>query len=235
MNPPARTPGGVVLPRPFLPPPLETLSLDGAEDTQRRLELRRSYESGYQAGHADGQAEGMAEGKRLALAAAAQQVEAGARDAAARSQREGVAVLNAALAELAAHHAEAAAERERAVRDALAAALRHLAPRLADAAMPGELAALVTEALTRRGRDLVTLRAHPETLAQLPPGAAPEMLRLEPDATMRKHTAEASWVSGGLVLDAEALADRVLAVLVPPAPATPQTEPAPSPMQEKPA
>lgn len=204
--------------RPFLPPPIETVLLDPGSETPEQRAVRRAYESGYQAGLAEGHGRGLGEGREAGRAEGLEQAAASAEAQAGRARREGLSALNAALAALLDRRAEDRAALDRALRDTLAAALRTIAPALAGAALRDEIDAMLAEAMARRGTEAVTLRAHPATLAALPAGSLPEAVALLPDAAMREDMAEASWQTGGIVFDAAALAQGVLAILAPPVP-----------------
>lgn len=205
--------------RPFLPPPLESLAppASGAEgEAEHPGEARRHHDQGYRAGFAAGLERGHAEGHRAGFADGLRQAGEAASAEVERSRREGVGALRAGIAELLAGRAEDRAAQERDLRATLAASIALIAPALARRSLGAELEALVGEAMAQRGEAGVSLRAHPETLAALPAGAAGPGLSLRPDPSMRKDTAEASWGRGGLVFSAEALAERLLAILAPP-------------------
>lgn len=207
--------------RPFLPPPIETVLVDPDGETAEQRAVRRAYESGYQAGLVEGRGRGLDEGRNAGLAEGLEQALAAAEEQAGRARRDGLSAMNAALDTLLDRRAEDRAGLDRSLREALGAALRTIAPVLAGGTMRSELDAMVAEALTRRGTETVTLRAHPDTLAVLPAATLPEAVALLPDPAMRKDMAEASWQTGGLLFDAAALAEDVLAILAPPPPPSP--------------
>ena len=211
--------------RPFMPPPLASLGLGG--DANGHGADQRQVQAAFQAGRAQGLEEGRAQGRKEGLAAGQQQGLSQAEAHSAERERQGLGALNNALASLLANREADRQAMDAAGRAALAALLDLVAPTLLASGLGAELQAVLAEALERRGTDKVTLRAHPKTLAALPPGAAAapaEQLHLLPDTAMAPGTAEASWQGGGLLFNPPALLARMRAILAAP--------PQPLPLQE---
>jgi flagellar biosynthesis/type III secretory pathway protein FliH len=180
--------------RPYLPPSINLL-LAGEDGSAalRRQEEERMRNAAFDAGHRRGIEEGLAQG-HASLAARA-------------------------LETLLSTRAQDRRSLDADTRATLVAALEAIAPTLLAQAAGAEIAALVAEALTERGEDIILLTAHPDTLEAMrqegcpQPQEAPSRLRLLPEPTMPPGSAEASWVSGGLIHRPDALLARVLAIL----------------------
>lgn len=210
----------IVKARPYLPPSLGVLLAgeDGSAAARQQEEERMraaAFEAGRRRGLEEGRAQGHAEGAAQACEAAAQALEA---EVAQRSS-QGAHRAAQALEQLLASRAEDRRAMDTDARATLAAALETVLPSLLTRAAGAEVAAMLAEALTERGQDVILLTAHPETLAAIqaegfpPPQEAPARLRLLPEPNMPPGSAEASWVSGGLIHRPDALAARVLAIL----------------------
>ncbi|HWX51631.1 MAG TPA: hypothetical protein VNZ61_26610 [Roseomonas sp.] len=205
--------------RPFQPPPL--LALVAEEDgsaAARLLAEERIRATALEAGRQRGLEEGLARGRAEGLAAGRAEAERAMQAELAQRSRQGAASAAAALEMLLARRAEERAELDAALRDTLAAALNALFPTLLARAAGGEVVALVSAALVERAADMITLRAHPDTLAAaqvegFPGQPQPDRVRLLPDDTMSPGQAEAVWADGGLTYDPAALRARVLAAL----------------------
>jgi flagellar biosynthesis/type III secretory pathway protein FliH len=215
--------------RPYLPPSIEALQSgeDGTTVVRRLAEERMrniAFDAGLKRGLEDGLAQGRAEGATLAEAEAARQMEAEM----ARNASLGANLAARALGQLLDARAEDRRLLDTDTRAAVLAALEAVLPALLATAAGAEIAALVAEVLAERGEDIILLTAHPDTLAAMrrdgfpAPQTDPPRLRLLPEPAMPPGSAEASWVSGGLIYRPDALVARALAILGPPhAPATP--------------
>jgi flagellar biosynthesis/type III secretory pathway protein FliH len=206
--------------RPYLPPSLGALLAgeDGSAAARLQEEDRMraaAFEAGRRRGLEEGLAQGRAEGAAEARSEAARLLEAEVAQRSSQGAQRAAQVLERLLA--------ARAEDRRAMdtdaRAALFAALEAVLPSLLARAAGAEVAALLAEALAERGEDVILLTAHPDTLAAMQtegfprPQQAPARLRLLPDPEMPPGSAEASWVSGGLIYRPDALVARALAIL----------------------
>ncbi|MBC9177922.1 FliH/SctL family protein [Pseudoroseomonas ludipueritiae] len=210
----------IVKARPYLPPSLGAL-LAGEDGSAaaRRQEEDRMRAAAFEAGHRRGLEEGLAQGR--AEGAAQAQEEAARRLEAEVAQRgsQGAHRAAQALEHLLAARAEDRRALDTDARVALVAALEAVLPSLLARAAGAEVAAMLAETLAERGEDVILLTAHPETLAAIqaegfpPLQEAPARLRLLPEPSMPPGSAEASWVSGGLIHRPDALAARALAIL----------------------
>ncbi|MBO1076056.1 hypothetical protein [Roseomonas marmotae] len=217
--------------RPYLPPSLGALLAgeDGSAARLREEERLRAaaFEAGRRRGHEEGLAQGRGEGAAQAEAAAAARLE----DELSRRAAQGAQLAAQALERLLAERAEERRVMDGEARAAVVAALEAVFPQLLARAAGAEVAAMLAEAVSMRGEDVILLTAHPETLAALqrdgfpPTGDAPSRLRLLPEPAMPPGSAEASWVSGGLVYRPDVLAAQAIAILeAPRAPAEPSQE-----------
>ncbi|MBC9207761.1 hypothetical protein IBL26_13025 [Roseomonas aerophila] len=206
--------------RPYLPPSLNMLLAGEDGSTTFRLQEEErmrnaAFDAGRRRGLEDGLAQGRAEGAAQAEAAAHARLEAEV----AQRASQGATLAAQALDSLLARRAEDRRILDADTRASLVAALETVVPTLLARAAGAEIAALAAEALTERGEDIILLTAHPETLEAMrqegfpQPQEAPSRLRLLPEPTMPPGSAEASWVSGGLVHRPDALLARVLAIL----------------------
>jgi flagellar assembly protein FliH len=206
--------------RPYLPPSLGTLlsGEDGSAAARMQDEERMraaAFEAGRRRGQEEGLAQGRADGAAQARAEAAQALET----AVAQRASQGAQSAAQALELLLHHRAEDRHAMDNAARAAVHAALEAVLPSLVARAAGAEVAAMLAKALTERGEDVILLTAHPETLAAMQregfpaPQDAPSRLRLLPEPGMPPGSAEASWVSGGLVYRPDALLARVLAII----------------------
>jgi flagellar biosynthesis/type III secretory pathway protein FliH len=206
--------------RPYLPPSLGALLAgeDGSAAARMQDEERMraaAFEAGRRHGLEEGLAQGRAEGAAGAREAAARALEAEVAHRAGQGAQRAAQVLEQLLA--------ARAEDRRALdadaRAAVFAALEAVLPRLLSRAAGAEVAAMLAEVLAERGEDVILLTAHPDTLAAMqaegfpPLQEAPARLRLLPEPGMPPGSAEASWVSGGLIYRPDALVARALAIL----------------------
>jgi flagellar biosynthesis/type III secretory pathway protein FliH len=215
--------------RPFQPPSLLTLISDEDGSTAMRLLAEeRIRNAALAAGRQQGMDEGLRLGREEGIAAARAEAERGLQAELSRRGEQGAAAAAAALETLLAQRQADRAGLDAELRTALAAALEAMFPILLAHAVGGEVAALLSAALTERGADHLILRAHPDTLATAQADGFPslpfpeERLRLLPDPAMPPGRAEASWADGGLVYDPAALKAQVLAILGAPAsPASP--------------
>jgi flagellar biosynthesis/type III secretory pathway protein FliH len=206
--------------RPYLPPSINLLLAgeDGSAALRRQEEERMrnaAFDAGHRRGIEEGLAQGHAEGAAQAEAAASQRLEAEV----AQRASQGASLAARALETLLSTRAQDRRSLDADTRATLVAALEAIAPTLLAQAAGAEIAALVAEALTERGEDIILLTAHPDTLEAMreegfpQPQEAPSRLRLLPEPTMPPGSAEASWVSGGLIHRPDALLARVLAIL----------------------
>lgn len=174
-----------------------------------------AFEAGRRRGQEEGLNQGRAEGAAQAHEEAARALEAEVAQRTGQGAQRAAQALEQLLATRAADRRAMDAD----TRATIIAALRAVLPGLIARAAGAEVAAMLAEALAERGEDVILLTAHPDTLAAVqaegfpPPQEAPARLRLLPEPTMPPGSAEASWVSGGLVYRPEALAARVLAIL----------------------
>lgn len=221
-----------VIARPYMPPSIGLLLADedGSAASRRQAEERLragAFDAGHRRGLEEGLAQGRAQGAAEAAAEAARVLERTVAERAAQGAGAAVQALHRLL--------ERRAEDRRAMdtdaRAAVLAALEAVLPALLERAAGGEIAALLAEALTERGEDVILLTAHPDTLAAMQregfpatqPQPQPARIRLLPEPAMPPGAAEASWVSGGLIHRPEALVARALAILAPPDAAAPPT------------
>lgn len=206
--------------RPYLPPSLGVLLAgeDGSAAVRQQEEERMraaAFEAGRRRGLEEGLTQGRAEGTAQAREEAAQALEA---EVAQRSS-QGAQRAAQALEQLLATRAEDRRALDTDARATLVAALEAVLPSLLTRAAGAEVAAMLAEALSERGEDVILLTAHPDTLAAIQaegfplPQEAPARLRLLPEPNMPPGSAEASWVSGGLIHRPDALAARALAIL----------------------
>jgi flagellar biosynthesis/type III secretory pathway protein FliH len=222
----------IVKARPYLPPSLGALLAgeDGSAAVRLQEEERMratAFEAGRRRGLEEGLAQGRAEGAAQAREEAAQALEAEV----AQRGSQGAHRAAEALEQLLAARAADRRAMDTDARAALVAALEAVLPSLLTRAAGAEVAAMLAEALTERGEDVILLTAHPDTLAAIqaegfpPPPETPARLRLLPEPTMPPGSAEASWVSGGLIHRPDALAARAIAILdAPRAPSDPLQE-----------
>lgn len=209
--------------RRFIPPVVEVFG-DGplAEEAREALRVREDgYAEGYRVGRDEGHAEGQREGARLA--ALAHEAELAALQARFSEQQSIHAVTDALERVLAARSSDMQSLNDGA-RAVVLAGLKALFPVLLASATGPELAALITDALTERHPESLTVRAHPDTLAHLASvldsAAAAGRLTLRADPAIGPGAADIAWTHGGLSFDPTALLERVAAVLHPQVPAS---------------
>ena len=206
--------------RPYLPPSLNLLLAgeDGSTILRQQEEERMrnaAFDAGHRRGLEEGVVKGRAEGAAQAEAAAAERIEVEV----AQRASQGANLAAQALDSLLAKRADDRRALDADVRATVAAALEALVPTLLARSAGAEIAALVADALTERGDDVLLLTAHPDTLAAMQqegfpqPQDTPQRLRLRPEPSMAPGNAEVSWVNGGLVHRPDALLARVLAIL----------------------
>ncbi len=202
--------------RRFIPPAIEVL-LD-ASRSDAAFEVARAREEGYAEGLRIGRHEGHLAGLRQGEERAGEtyRTELG-KLREAYSQQHSIEVVRSALQELLAAREEARHDLEAAARMAIVAALRTLFPTLLAQAAGQEIAALVTEAMSERGVEAVTLRAHPDTIASVKKQGLAETasLALRSDSGMPPGEAVATWSGGGLNFDPAALFEQVAGILRP--------------------
>jgi flagellar biosynthesis/type III secretory pathway protein FliH len=217
--------------RPYLPPSLGALLAgeDGSAAARVQEEERMraaAFEAGRRRGLEEGLAQGRAEGAAQAQAQAARAMEA---EVASRS-RQGATLAAETLEHLLAARATDRRALDTDARAAMVAALQAVLPTLLARSAGAEVAAMLAEAMTERGEDVILLSAHPDTLAAMaregfpPAQEAPSRLRLLPEPAMPPGAAEASWVSGGLVYQPDALLARALAILDAPQAPSPSSQ-----------
>jgi flagellar biosynthesis/type III secretory pathway protein FliH len=210
--------------RPYQPPSLLTLiSGEDGSSAARLLAEERIRNTALAAGRQQGFEEGQRQGREEGIAVARAEAERNLQVELAQRAQQGAAAASSALKALLAQRQADRAALDVDLRLTLRAALNTLFPVLMARAMGEEVTALLTTALTERQSDVLTLRAHPDTLAAAQTDGfardvAPGQLRLLPDPTMLPGQAEAAWADGGLVYDPAALKAQVLAILGVPAP-----------------
>lgn len=206
--------------RPYLPPSIGALMAgeDGSAAARRQAEDRMrnaAFDAGRKNGLEEGLVQGRADGAAMAGAEAARHLDAEA----ARRSSQGANLAARALEALLAARAEDRRAMDADTRAAVLAALEAVLPTLMARAAGAEIADLVAAALNERGDDIILLTAHPDTLEAMRqegfpvPQPLPPRLRLLPEPSMPPGSAEASWVSGGLIYRPDALAARVLDIL----------------------
>jgi flagellar biosynthesis/type III secretory pathway protein FliH len=180
--------------------------------------LADTRELGFAEGRAqgllEGHAAGHAEGGEEARAALQPDLDA-LREGCAKHEAQG-AVAEALRQVLTARDTDLASL-ERSVRDIAAATLQTLFPALLSRAAGPEIAALLAGALAERAPEVLTLRAHPDTLAAVATETATARedgrLTLTADPGWPFGTAELGWTGGGITFDPAALLARVTSVL----------------------
>jgi flagellar biosynthesis/type III secretory pathway protein FliH len=214
----------------FRPPPLAGFYEGDGADHAAALVLAR--EQGFAEGHASGAVEahaaGVAEGEARTRDAMEPELNALQQSSAKREQRDSVAQALRHLLDGREHDLLAL---EKTVRDVVTVALRALFPVLLSHAAGAEIAALVAVAMTERGHETLTLRAHPDTLAavvdETKAAVADGRLVLAADEKRGLGAVDVAWTGGGLTFDPAALLAQVTAALAPPD----LPPPIPSPIQ----
>lgn len=202
--------------RRFRPPPLAGFYLSPDADHDRALAETR--QQGFAEGHAQGLLEGHEVGRAEGAAEARTVLEPeldGLRESCAK--HEAYSAVTTALRQMLAARDTDLASLEQAVREMAAATLQTLFPALLSHAAGAEIAALFADALAERAPEVLTLRAHPDTLAAVADETAAEretgQLILTADAGRAFGTAEIAWTGGGVTFDPAALLARVMSVL----------------------
>jgi flagellar biosynthesis/type III secretory pathway protein FliH len=202
--------------RRFIPPAIEVL-LD-ASRSDAAFEVARAREEGYAEGLRIGRHEGHLAGLRHGEERAGETYRAElSKLREAYFEQHSIEVVRSAFQELLAAREEARRDLEAATRVAIVGALRTLFPTLLAQAAGQEIAALVTEALSERGVEGVTLRSHPETIASVKKQglSGTSSLTLLSDPGMPPGEAVATWSGGGLGFDPAALFEQVAGILCP--------------------
>jgi hypothetical protein len=202
----------------FRPPPLAEFYMAITDD--RAAALNKAREEGYAEGLANGMrrghAAGLAEGEARTRDAMLPELDALQENSAKRDWYESVALTLRRL--LQARESDLTAL-ENSVREVAAASLGTLFPVLLSRAAGAEIAALVGDALAERAPEILTLRAHPDTLAAVAAEtgemASTGRLMLVPDPRRAFGAVEAAWVGGGMTFDPAALLSHVTAALAP--------------------
>ncbi len=202
--------------RRFRPPPLAGFYVAEGDDHNRALAEAR--EQGYAVGYAQGLLEGHEAGAEEATAATREALRPeldGLRETCAQGEAHG-AVADALRRLLAARQSDLASL-ELGVRQIVAVVIETLFPTLLATAIGTEITALVADALAERGAEVLTLRAHPDTLAATAAETATEVqdgrLVLAPDPTQPFGVAEVAWNGGGISFNPSALLTSVRSVL----------------------
>ncbi len=204
--------------RRFVPPAVAAFG-DGP-DAELAQTLAQARDDGFAEGREVGQREGHTAGLREgeAAATAAHQIELAALQERFAKHQATLAVTTALEQVLDARSADRQTL-EDATRIGIVAALRMLFPTLLEQTAGQEIAALLTEALTERAPEALTLRAHPDTLRVVVEQGLPSdhaaHLTMQADATLPFGTAEIAWTGGGLTFDPAALHARVVNILAP--------------------
>ncbi|MFC3126156.1 hypothetical protein ACFOD4_13895 [Pseudoroseomonas globiformis] len=206
--------------RPYQPPSLLALISDEDGTTaSRMLAEERIRSAAFAAGRQQGLEEGLRLGREEGLVVARGEAERDLQAELLKRGQQGAAACAAALQALLSRRDEDRRALDAALRAALGAALQAVFPVLMSRAVGSEVAALAVAALTERGEDMLTLHAHPDTLAAARTDGLvmPERLRLRPDPALPIGQAELAWGEGGLLYDPAALQAQVLALLGAPA------------------
>jgi flagellar biosynthesis/type III secretory pathway protein FliH len=206
--------------RPYQPPSLLALISDEDGTTAARmLSDERIRSAAFATGRQQGLEEGQRMGREEGVAAARAEAERGLQAELERRGQRGAAACAAALEVLLSRREADRRALDADLRAALAGALEAVFPALLARAAGGEVLAMVNAALDERAQEVLTLRAHPDTLSAAGADglAVPERLRLRPDPALPPGQAEVAWGEGGLLYDPAALQARVLALLGAPA------------------
>ncbi|MGC1410600.1 MAG: hypothetical protein WA864_16855 [Acetobacteraceae bacterium] len=203
--------------RRFVPPAVAAFG--EGPDAELAQTLAQARDDGFAEGRELGQREGHTTGLHAgeAAATATHQIELAALQEKSAKHQATLAVTTALEQVLDARSADRQAL-EHATRTAIVAVLRMLFPTLLEQTSGQEIAALLTEALTERAPEALTLRAHPDTLRaveQRLPGDHAAQLTMQADAALPFGTAEIAWTGGGLNFDPTALHARVVNILAP--------------------
>jgi hypothetical protein len=217
--------------RRFRPPPLAGFYIEpGSEHATALHEARgQAFADGRADGLLEGHATGFAEGQAKTRAELQAELDTLHETLAKCEKRETIG--NAMERLLAVRDVDLAAL-ESTVRDVAVIALRTIFPVLLSRAAGAEIAALLAGALTDRGPEVLTLRAHPETIAALAdmtladPALADGALAdggitdnhrvvLTADPRLGFGAAEIGWTGGGLTFDPASLLSRITSVLTP--------------------
>ena len=198
--------------RRFVPPAVAAFGVGPDAELAQTLAQARDdgFAEGREVGRREGHSAGLHEGE--AAATAAHQIEFAALQEMFAKHQATLAVTTALEQVLDARSADRQTL-EDTTRIGIVAVLRMLFPTLLEQTAGQEIAALLTEALTDRAPETLTLRAHPDTLRAVaepdPTRGHAARLTMQPDATLPFGTAEIAWVGGGLTLDPAALHARV--------------------------
>ncbi len=204
--------------RRFVPPAVAAFGEGPDAELAQTLAQARDdgFAEGRQLGQREGHAAGLREGEDAATAA--HQIELAALQERFAKHRATLAVTTALEQVLDARLADRQTL-EDATRIGIVAVLRMLFPTLLEQTAGPEIAALLTEALTERAPETLTLRAHPDTLRAVVeqglPGDHAAQLTMQADAALPFGTAEIAWTGGGLSFDPTALHTRVVNILAP--------------------
>ncbi len=204
--------------RRFVPPAVAAFG-DGpdAELAQTLAQARDDgFAEGRELGQREGHAAGLLEGE--AAASATHQIELAALHERFAKHQATLAMATALEQVLDARSADQRTL-ENATRIGIVAVLRMLFPTLLEQAAGQEIAALLTETLTERAPETLTLRAHPDTLRAVVEQSLPDdhaaQLTMQADAALPFGAAEIAWMGGGLTFDPTALHARVVNILAP--------------------
>jgi flagellar biosynthesis/type III secretory pathway protein FliH len=212
--------------RRFRPPPLAGFYIEpGSEHATALHEARgRAFADGRADGLLEGHATGFAEGQAKTRAELQAELDTLHETLAKCEKRE---TIGNAMERLLAVRDVDLATLESTVRDVAVIALRTIFPVLLSRAAGAEIAALLAGALTDRVPEVLTLRAHPETIAAvadmaladgaLADGVITENHRviLTGDPRLGFGAAEIGWTGGGLTFDPASLLSRITSVLTP--------------------
>jgi hypothetical protein len=222
--------------RRFHPPPLAGFYIEpGSEQATALHEARgQAFADGRADGLLEGHATGFAEGQAKTRAELQAELDTLHETLAKCEKRE---TIGNAMERLLAVRDVDLATLESTVRDVAVIALRTIFPVLLSRAAGAEIAALLAGALTDRVPEVLTLRAHPETIAALADmtladGALADMtladgaladgvitdnhrVSLTADPRLGFGAAEIGWTGGGLTFDPASLLSRITSVLTP--------------------
>jgi flagellar biosynthesis/type III secretory pathway protein FliH len=202
--------------RRFVPPAVGSFGTGPLSDAARALDAAReeSFLAGQKAGHRDGHAAGLQEGKAQARAANEADMAALRADFA---RRHTIHTVAEALQRLADMRDSTRLDLETQARGLIEAALRALFPVLMTGTAGAEIVGLIAEPLAERGKEEITLRAHPDTVAAVQAqGIAdlePALLTLIADPALSPGAIDAAWASGGLTFDPAAMLEQVAEII----------------------
>jgi flagellar biosynthesis/type III secretory pathway protein FliH len=196
----------------FVPPPVQAFAPPSVAEETDQLDAVRSaaFQDGFLAGERAGHTAGVAEGERLAQERF---------ETEASGFRETIETLSScntvagALAQLLEARNADRRMLELETRAAIVAALDTLFPALVNHAAGPELAALISDALTTRAGEQISVLAAPETIEAIKAQGLPESetarLLLAEDPHMTAGEARIGWSGGGLAFDPTALLQQV--------------------------